>query len=110
MAANNGDTIANPLRGPTINCEVVVPDPVSVMLALFVRVIEPLILPSIVIAILCRFSPLNWGQTTLLLSSVGPLSVEQVTVMIVADAVPERARGANMKISFVIERITDFLQ
>jgi hypothetical protein len=30
--------------------------------------------------------------------------------MIVADAVPERARGANMKISFAIERIMGFLQ
>jgi hypothetical protein len=66
-----------------MNADVVVPDPVSATLALFVNVMEPLMPPFIVIAIFCRLSPLNWGQTTLPLSSVGPLSVEQVTVIIV---------------------------
>ena len=46
----------------------------------------------------------------LLLSSVEPLSVEQVTVMIVADAVLARAMAANIKISLLIGRITGFLQ
>jgi hypothetical protein len=78
-----------------MNADVVVPDPVSATLALFINVMEPLMPPFIVIAIFCRLSPLNWGQTTLPLSSVGPLSVEQVTVMIVAEAVPERGKGGE---------------
>lgn len=107
VARNSGVAMVKPARGPTIKPEVVVPSPVSVMVAALVNVMEPLMLPFTVIAILCRFSPLNCGQTTAPLISVGPLSVEHVTVIMVADAVPAKAKVAKMNISLVTERMVD---
>src|SRR5580693_1543680 len=66
---------------------------------------DPLMVPSTVIATLCRPSPLNCGQTTLPLILVRPLSVEHVTVMMVADAVPAKAKVANTPISLLAERM-----
>jgi hypothetical protein len=75
------------------------------MVALLTKVIEPFMVPSIVIPMLCKPTPLNWGQTRFPLISVGPLSVEQATVMVDADAIPVKATGAKANKTLKIERI-----
>src|SRR5579864_2712416 len=93
----------NPVSGPTVKAELVVPAPVSVTEALLVRVMEPVMPPLNMIEISVKLRPLNCGHTRFPLNSVGPLSVEQVTSIVDADAV--RTGRANTKISLQIERM-----
>lgn len=87
---NAGLTIPKPLRAPTLRLDVVVPEPLCVELLWFCSVIMPVMPPLTVISMLNSGSArLYCGQSMAAdASSVGPLTVLQLTIKVPAGATP----------------------
>jgi hypothetical protein len=81
-----GFTKVNPANGPTLKAELVVPVTVWEVLALFVRVIDPVMPPLTLIWTDVNPEPLNCGHSMLALSSVGLDTTLQLTVSRAAEA------------------------
>jgi hypothetical protein len=81
-----GFTMVNPANAPMLKAELVVPVTVWEVLALFVRVIDPVMPPLTLIWTDVSPAPLNCGHTMFALSSVGLDTTLQFTVSKAAEA------------------------